>query len=77
MSKKPWICSACRSTVSTRVVPTAVDLKDMNVGDTLHVGEMKLPAGVQVTALLHGGDEHLPVVTVYAPKGSEGDGAGA
>ena len=53
-----------------------VDLKDMNVGDTLHVGELKLPEGVQVTALLHGGDEHLPVVTVYAPKGSEGE-AGA
>ena len=54
-----------------------VDLKEMNVGDTLHVGELKLPEGVQVTALLHGGDEHLPVVTVYAPKGSEGDAAGA
>jgi hypothetical protein len=22
MSKKPWICSACRSTVSTRSTPT-------------------------------------------------------
>lgn len=54
-----------------------VDLKDMNIGETLHVGELKLPEGVQVTALLHGGDEQLPVVTVYAPKGSEGDAAGA
>jgi large subunit ribosomal protein L25 len=53
-----------------------VDLKEMNVGDTLHVGELTLPEGVQLTALLHGGDDALPVVSVYAPKGSEGD-AGA
>jgi len=54
-----------------------VDLKDMNVGDTLHIGELTLPEGVQITALLHGGDDTLPVVTVYAPKGGEADAASA
>ena len=53
-----------------------VDLEAMNVGDTLHLGELKLPAGVQVASILHGGDPMLPVVTVNAPKGAaEGEGA--
>jgi large subunit ribosomal protein L25 len=53
-----------------------VDLEPMNVGDTLHLGELKLPAGVQVASILHGGDPMLPVVTVNAPKGAaEGEGA--
>ena len=50
-----------------------VDLKDMNVGDTVHIGELALPEGVAVTALMHGGDDRAPVVTVYAPKGTEAE----
>lgn len=46
-----------------------VDLEQMEIGDTLHLGELQLPAGVQVTSLLHGGDETLAVVAVHAPRG--------
>ncbi len=50
-----------------------VDLEQMNIGDTVHIGELTLPAGVQLTALLHGGDVTLAVVTVYAPRGTEAE----
>lgn len=34
-----------------------VDLKDLEIGDTVHLSELKLPEGVQLTAFLHGDEE--------------------
>lgn len=40
-----------------------VDVSEMNIGDALHVGEIKLPAGSSVAA-----DPKLLVVSVLAPR---------
>ncbi|MGB3296232.1 MAG: 50S ribosomal protein L25/general stress protein Ctc [Phormidesmis sp.] len=40
-----------------------VDVSEMNIGDALHVGEIKLPAGSSVAA-----DPQLLVVSVLAPR---------
>jgi len=41
-----------------------VDMTEMEVGDTLHLSELKLPQGVE---LLHASEE--PVVVVHGPRG--------
>ena len=50
-----------------------IDLEPLNIGDTLHLGEIALPEGVQLTVLLHGGDANQAVVQVHAPRGGAGD----
>lgn len=45
-----------------------VDVAALNVGDTIHLGELKMPAGVEIAALLHGGDAEQAVVQVNAPR---------
>ena len=49
----------------------AVDLTDINVGVTLHLSDLKLPPGVTLNALKHGGDATLPVVSVHIPRAIE------
>ena len=55
-----------------------VDLGAMNVGDILHLTDLKLPQGVALVAFSHGGDpaEHdSAVVSVHTPRGgAAGDG---
>lgn len=48
-----------------------IDLSELNVGDTVHLGDIKLPAGVTIYALKHGGDVSQPVVSVHIPKAIE------
>jgi len=50
-----------------------VDVVDLDVGDALHLGELKLPSGVVITALEHGGDEQHSVVSVNAPTVSQAE----
>lgn len=45
-----------------------VDVEPLNVGDTIHLGELKMPASVEIAALLHGGDAEQAVVQVNAPR---------
>ena len=56
-----------------------VDLKDAEVGTTLHLSDLKLPAGVEILELTHGSDHDSAVVSVDVPKGAsaadEEDGA--
>ena len=47
-----------------------VDLADMDVGDTVHLSDIVLPEGVEIYALLSGGDASASVVTVSLPKGT-------
>ena len=47
-----------------------VDLKDLAMGHSLHISDIKLPAGVRV--ILHGGDNSV-VAAVMAVKGSNAD----
>lgn len=46
-----------------------VDLAEMEVGQILHISDLKLPKGVTSVALSHGADHDLAVVTMLKPKG--------
>ena len=46
-----------------------VDLGEMEVGQILHISDLKLPTGVTSVALSHGADHDLAVVTMLKPKG--------
>lgn len=45
-----------------------VDLAGVDVGETIHLGELNFPEGVQSYAAAHGGDISAPVVSVHMPK---------
>ncbi len=45
-----------------------VDLADVNVGEGIHLSDLKLPEGSEIAALLHGGDAARIVATVHIPK---------
>jgi large subunit ribosomal protein L25 len=46
-----------------------VDLAAVEVGQIVHISDLKLPKGVESVALIHGADHDLPVVAVHAVKG--------
>ena len=46
-----------------------VDLLNVEVGQILHISDLKLPKGVESAALSHGADHDLPVESVNKPKG--------
>jgi len=46
-----------------------IDLADMHVGTTLHLSDLKVPAGVEISALVHGGDASQPIVSVHVQRG--------
>lgn len=48
-----------------------VDLTDLEVGQLIHLSELKVPAGVKIAALQHGPDHDQAVVTITKPRGSE------
>ena len=45
-----------------------VDVIELDIGDSLHLSDIKLPAGVTSIELSHGEGHDLPVVTVQAPR---------
>ena len=47
-----------------------VDMLEVNVGDILHITDIKLPKGVESVALLHGTDHDLAIASIAAPKGA-------
>ncbi len=49
-----------------------IDLRDMHVGEVVHLADLKLPEGVEIPSLAQGDDHNLPVVTVHKPHGSGG-----
>ena len=46
-----------------------LDLSGMNLNDTLYVSDIKVPAGVTISALAHGANP--PVVSIHAPRVAE------
>jgi large subunit ribosomal protein L25 len=52
-----------------------VDLADVDVGQILHISDLKLPKGVESVALSHGADHDLPVVSVNKAKGGDSEEA--
>ncbi len=53
-----------------------VDVSELEVGDTIHLGDLKMPAGVRIAALEHEGDPMEPVVSVVMPRAEKGAGDG-
>ena len=45
-----------------------VDLIDLELGDSLHLSDVKLPEGVVSTQLSHGEDHDQSIVSIIAPK---------
>ncbi len=50
-----------------------VDMKDKEVGETVHISDLTLPAGVESTALALGEDHDSAVAVVQAPRGGASD----
>jgi len=53
-----------------------VDLIDVEVGQIIHISDLKLPAGVESVALTHGEEHNLPVVTVNKGRGGDAEEGG-
>jgi len=46
-----------------------VDISGLELGDSIHLTELKAPEGVELTAMKHGDEDHdTVVVSVHAPK---------
>ena len=48
-----------------------VDMADIEIGQTVHLSDIKLPKGVESVALSHGDDHDLTVAAVNKPKAVE------
>lgn len=48
-----------------------IDLKGLDIGETLHLSDVAMPIGVEIVALTHGLDHDLPVVSILAAKGGK------
>ncbi|MEE4190313.1 MAG: 50S ribosomal protein L25/general stress protein Ctc [Halieaceae bacterium] len=48
-----------------------VDLAGMNIGDNIHLTDLKLPKGVEATALTHGEEQDLMVASIMPPVKEE------
>ena len=45
-----------------------VDMKDLDIGGSIHLSQIKMPAGVRIHALMLGEDHDVGVVAIHAPK---------
>jgi large subunit ribosomal protein L25 len=45
-----------------------VDLADVDVGQSVHLSELKLPEGVEIVALLHGPEYDIPVAVIQSSR---------
>lgn len=54
-----------------------VDMLNVSLGQTLHLSDLKIPAGVELVALTQGSDHDLPVCNVHAPRGASSEDAGS
>ncbi len=50
-----------------------LDVSAMELGDSLHLSDIKLPAGVEIVDLSHGPEHDLPVVAIVATRGGAAD----
>ena len=44
------------------------DMTEVGLDETLHLSDLKLPAGVELVALTHGDDHDLSVAAIHMPK---------
>ena len=45
-----------------------VDVKDLELNQTVHLADIQVPEGVEIAALQQGGDPAQPVVSVQVPR---------
>ena len=45
-----------------------IDMAEIKLNETIHLGDVKLPEGVESYVISHGGDATAPVVSVHIPK---------
>jgi large subunit ribosomal protein L25 len=45
-----------------------VDVSPLDVGESVHISDLKLPSGVEIPGLVTGSEHDLPVVTVVLPR---------
>jgi large subunit ribosomal protein L25 len=45
-----------------------VDVSPLDVGESVHISDLKLPSGVEIPGLVAGSEHDLPVVTVVLPR---------
>jgi len=45
-----------------------VDVSAMEVGDSIHLSQLKLPAGVELVELMHGDEHDQAVVNIHLPR---------
>ena len=50
-----------------------VDLADIELGQIVHLSDLKLTDGVEIVAFTHGDDHDTAVITVHQPKGVSED----
>ena len=50
-----------------------VDMADIDLGQIVHISDIKLPKGVESVALSHGSDHDLSVATINKPKAAPVD----
>jgi len=52
-----------------------IDLENLDIGDSIHLGDLKVPEGVEITSLLRGGAPDQSVASVHMPRVEEEEGA--
>lgn len=52
-----------------------VDVAGLDIDEILHLSDLNLPEGVEITALIQGGDDAQAVVSIHTPKGNAADEA--
>ena len=52
-----------------------VDLAGLDIGGTIHLSDVILPAGIEIVVLAQGPEHDLPVVSMMASKASKDDSA--
>ena len=53
-----------------------VDLRNVDIGQSLHLSDLSVPEGVEILALSHGSEHNLPVAAIHSGKAAEGSGEG-
>jgi large subunit ribosomal protein L25 len=77
--KKGGIATHSMVDVEVSCLPSAlpeyieVDLANLDIGETLHLSDLVLPAGVEIVVLHQGAEHNLPVVSMMASKASKED----
>lgn len=51
-----------------------VDLVGLDIGESVHLSDVVLPAGIEIVALTHGPDHDLPVASMMASRASKEEG---